>query len=519
MKIGFIQYNLSIQLNKETARSSGDFVYNLGLFKMLLSDPINTITIYTSFDVKSEKVWNNIDNYPELLFMKGRVEYKPNQRFIDNDTDFIYINGSCTNLMYGDRAWGISSIAKCYKLLQTYKGLVLINPGEVEIEFVFFLEGFHSMLLLDHKVTSMDLLKDKRYIILTKAYNTDKFVQMCSSYRNVYDKLGMDIKYHADSALPNLLLSQQTPVEIPDYYCTYIGNKRLACSSYRMDLVKFYLCRIPGSHIWGDWEQPDVDGTSITIHGKAAYGDVVKILNKSRYSLVFTDHQYEKDNLRILTNRIFEIIKSGCIPLVYTKADPRHVIPDFPPYLIFDSPQHAEQMMKDMDEKGYEYRCKLSAYLNKCISHFDNPKLMLDDLIRIIEGVKLNPVPDYMHAMYFKVILPFMNPQAINNYSDAQRILGLNEQFLMCNPDLTGRDDFDKSKLQYSVEKICKQCSNILQPVSGMGQSRLCTTCGGKAVPVGRKMFNLPVHTLKCQVEVTINETKHVRPVVLEIPK
>lgn len=481
MKIAWIGYNLNTQLHPDKARSSGDYVYGIGMWRVFL-EAGNEVYLHTPFDVRSEKYYFSGEwkENPNLRFLDNpNFHYVPDQRKIDNNVDFIYIEGSATNLMYCDRYWGISNIIKCYSLLKTYNGIVLLNPGEVELEFVFFLELFHSMILEDYNISTVDILKDKKYVIMTRAFNYDRFMEFCNTYRNIYDILQPTIEFIPDATIPNLFLEQKIPKENPEYEFTYVGNKRLVCSSYRFNLVKEYFTQLPNAHIFGDWDKDDIPQNTATLHGKIAYGEVINVLNNSRYTLMFTDQQYEADNMRLVTNRLFEIIKSGCIPLIYHKIDVSHFISGFPKELYFKNITDINGIKSEINAKGYDYIKQLSAELNKMIDKFNNPAYLWKYFNRFYNTANCDIKKEsegYISRYRAHLEKTLFNVDTIKNYNDVLRILHIKELFKKrCNDKLETIPFTDKY-IKYTDMKICHTCSIIMEDKERV---RKCTNCGG----------------------------------------
>ncbi len=476
-------------MSPNKSRSNGDYIYFIGFVKIFLQDPNNTITLYSSADKETERVFENLEEYDEYKFMKDRFFYKPDQRYIDENTDFVYINGGPTNLMYTDKYWGVPNISKCYMLLDTDKGLVFVSPGEVELEFAFWLEGFHpSLFNLDNKITSFDLLRDKKYIIMTRAYNKNKFLEHCNVPRAPYGDLNLSVEYFNDSSIPMFTFPDLKPKYGDElkYKCSYIGNRRRKLGQYRYKQILEYMTALPDLHIWGDLTEsdfPDNPGDP-HIHGKVEQRLVPEILNQSVCALIITDRQYEKDEMGLVTNRIFECIRCGTIPLIKNTIDPNHII-SIPDILFFKDDIEFRQKVKYFNSISSEERSNIINGLKDAASLISNPLYYwrnFKNLYFKYKDTDLDVESKNKEGLLLKFMDENLRDQGDDDFTKVHNRIKVFEIFNKAyDKDNKYIDDFDTSTLQYNDVKCCKRCAIILEQTTGYtGRSNICKRCDGK---------------------------------------
>lgn len=497
MKIGYVNYNLGLQIEMSGGRSQGDVGHFLGVLKMLTYNG-NVVVLYTPFDKKSYESYLNIKNSPdhELYSVLKNVEYKPDQRYVDDDTELLYVNGGPTNLMYGDSAWGVSSIVKCMLLLKSYNGLVFLAPGEVELEIPLFLEGFNPKLfLLDNNVSTYDILKNKRYVILTKAYKVENFYKFCSTPRNIYKELGIEVEYFNDSSIVSLNTKYTiaSPNELCNLDLIYVGNRRLRVGSSRYNRVIDLMDGRPNSAVYGDWEDKDFIHTKPS--GKIPYGDTFEIMNKSIATLIITDDEYHKDNLSLVTNRLFDTILAGGIPIVHNQIDLSPLDIKIPDELIFNTREELDRCITYLKSLNYYERRIISKTLFSQISKFQDVGYYANNLQQAYDRYKndIGHISEAVQSRFEKNVFEnFMDPKHIVDYGTLLRHLCIIEISILVglkyHPiSLVINEEY---KVINNI-RACKKCGRLITNT----RSSVCGICygSGETPDIPTYVFNKPL--------------------------
>jgi len=241
MKIGWCRLTMTIELDFETARV-GYCEMRVGWIKALLKLG-HTVKVLSTFSKDTEKAWKASKEDDWL----HKVEYGPSDNA--SDCDLLIVECSATNFMYGDKTTKQSCMRRTANIIDSYRGLVIIEQSDPDLAFPFWKmahskkdwENNNNPYRLDVArgrddmedygwATHEEIYDGKEYLILVKSRDIDKVLDVMDGTRYGYKRIidsGEDVKVvFAPQAYDPEFSNQHTFNENPEYDLIYAGYPR-----------------------------------------------------------------------------------------------------------------------------------------------------------------------------------------------------------------------------------------------------------------------------------------------------
>ena len=480
LKIAYIKYNMSINLDPYNHRTSGGVLERLGILKALI-EAGHKIVIYS--EINSADV-DFLQNPPNEFSWLKTVEYKPTVLPNYKNYDLLYIEMGPENLQFTSSIWHMPYIALTNMILSKWKGLVFYYQND-HIPFIFNIHSFEADYIKKYLryCSNAEALIDKSWVILTKIVgeeNQQKFRECYNSSRFLYDWLQPDVEFVPVSRFVGIVKEEFMkicPIEELKYELVYLGHQK-----GRIKKFKQYYGDMPCKvNVFGNWEDSfisDIKG-SITINKPISQGNVASILNRSMASIMITNANFEK--FRMTTGRFFEIIASRCIMLVDEDVLPYHdyKLFDIPREFIVSSHDEAHEKVLQLGRISEEERINILEEQYSWIKDDDPHKLYAKRFYEIYEQYKEGKAKNKLYNNYQKHYKTILEKMYNYNHMGRQKTKFI-LQYMKLNYDQYGLHKI-RTKVRipvYEPKPLCVSCGkDIVQ--KNLFYSR-CTHCGCK---------------------------------------
>lgn len=318
MRIAYLRYNGLLEIGHNLIDTGAMMDLRTNLFMAICNagHKLGVFGYFKSMDFvkRNEKVF------------KGNFKYYKDQLPDYRDFDCLLIeNGaSNTNFSFNFKGENIPYIVFCNQILKKWKGIVFYFNLDTSLPFVFFPEFFSVQYVNNYlyRGNFVDILKDKKFVLLTCGKNQEEFLKANYTYRfpilDLYNSGAIFCDYfegHFATINPEFYSDYKIfKIKENDKKIIYIGRQRSRIKKFKK-YYGLFSQEFPVS-LYGNWDVSFVkrDFPNIKYEGKLEKGLVYETYNKNLLSIVIGDEKYEKT--KQVSGRFFEAIQSKSVVLI-----------------------------------------------------------------------------------------------------------------------------------------------------------------------------------------------------------
>jgi predicted RNA-binding Zn-ribbon protein involved in translation (DUF1610 family) len=458
MRLGTLKYGQAFHLDlSQKGTSSGGSRIRVRLWQCLLKNGVEIVVLSEIGKAHWEAFKALQKRFPKQL------TYRPFGH--TKDLDVLLVECGPTNTTFAGKDH-IPYIVLANKVIAGYEGLVLYFEHDIDLGFVFTLESFgvesYFMPGYYKMAPSLDLTRDKTWVVLVQAFKPKVFTKICSTMRWPYESLHIPAEN-----FPTPILGIEDPLPFckhPEWDLMYIGNHRS-----RMQMFLSYYDYPGHVAIYGNWPQSVSNKLPhAKFLGKTAQGTSRGHLNTAACVVHIGGPKFVQT--ANLAPRFYEVLSSGTVLLVdnafHFDSDVTHQYGEYMPKIpssLYVVPANGHDMIDFVVGLDYGKRkCMWEAEWAGIEKLRENKEdLIMGRLGRIIEtyeGVDLHQYERHVQYLRaYKEVLREGNPAERLK----ARLLDNPDSFLYC-------------------PRVCYSCGAELAAQGAVASKLRCTDCGGK---------------------------------------